>query len=42
MCHERQQLADSDSHVDDHPLVREGIAGLVGGQRDMTLVAEAA
>ena len=28
--------------VDDHPLVREGIAGLVGVQPDMTLVAEAA
>ena len=27
--------------VDDHPLVREGIAGLVGVQADMTLVAEA-
>jgi two-component system, NarL family, response regulator len=28
--------------VDDHPLVREGIAGLVGIQADMTLVAQAA
>ena len=28
--------------VDDHPLVREGIAGLVGVQPDMTLVAQAA
>lgn len=28
--------------VDDHPLVREGIAGLVGIQTDMTLVAQAA
>ena len=28
--------------VDDHPLVREGITGLVGVQPDMTLVAEAA
>ena len=28
--------------VDDHPLVRQGIAGLVGVQLDMTLVAEAA
>jgi DNA-binding NarL/FixJ family response regulator len=28
--------------VDDHPLVRQGIAGLVGVQADMTLVAEAA
>jgi DNA-binding NarL/FixJ family response regulator len=28
--------------VDDHPLVRQGIAGLVGVQPDMTLVAEAA
>jgi DNA-binding NarL/FixJ family response regulator len=27
--------------VDDHPLVREGIAGLVGVQPDMTLVAQA-
>ena len=28
--------------VDDHPVVREGIAGLVGTQPDMTVVAEAA
>ena len=28
--------------VDDHPVVREGIAGLVGIQADMTLVAQAA
>jgi DNA-binding NarL/FixJ family response regulator len=28
--------------VDDHPLLREGIAVLVGGQSDMTLVAECA
>jgi DNA-binding NarL/FixJ family response regulator len=28
--------------VDDHPLVREGIAGLVGVQPDMMLVAQAA
>jgi DNA-binding NarL/FixJ family response regulator len=28
--------------VDDHPLVREAIAGLVGVQPDMTLVAQAA
>ena len=28
--------------VDDHPLVREGIAGLVGIQPDMTLVGQAA
>ena len=28
--------------VDDHPVVREGIAGLIGVQADMTLVAEAA
>jgi DNA-binding NarL/FixJ family response regulator len=27
--------------VDDHPLVREGIAGLVGVQADMTIVAQA-
>ena len=27
--------------VDDHPIVREGIAGLVGVQADMTLVAQA-
>jgi DNA-binding NarL/FixJ family response regulator len=28
--------------VDDHPVVREGIASLLGVQRDMTVVAEAA
>jgi DNA-binding NarL/FixJ family response regulator len=28
--------------VDDHPIVRQGIAGLVGVQSDMTVVAEAA
>jgi DNA-binding NarL/FixJ family response regulator len=28
--------------VDDHPLVRDGIAGLVEVQPDMTMVAEAA
>ena len=28
--------------VDDHPLVRQGITGLVGVQPDMTVVAEAA
>jgi DNA-binding NarL/FixJ family response regulator len=28
--------------VDDHPIVREGIAGLVGVQPDMTVIAEAA
>ena len=28
--------------VDDHPLIRQGIAGLVAVQSDMTLVAEAA
>src|SRR5436190_21116154 len=28
--------------VDDHPVVRQGIAGLVGVQPDMTMVAEAA
>ena len=27
--------------VDDHPLVRRGIATLVAGQADMSLVAEA-
>src|SRR6201997_5425851 len=27
--------------VDDHPLLREGVAALVGGQTDMSLVAEA-
>ena len=27
--------------VDDHPLVREGIAGLIGVQPDRTLVGEA-
>ena len=27
--------------VDDHPLVRRGIAGLVAGESDMTLIAEA-
>lgn len=28
--------------VDDHPLLREGIAAMINGQPDMTLVAEAA
>lgn len=28
--------------VDDHALLREGIAALVGGQKDMTLIAQAA
>jgi DNA-binding NarL/FixJ family response regulator len=28
--------------VDDHPMVREGLAGVIKGQRDMSLVAEAA
>jgi DNA-binding NarL/FixJ family response regulator len=28
--------------VDDHPLVREGIAGLIGVQPDMTVIGEAA
>jgi DNA-binding NarL/FixJ family response regulator len=28
--------------VDDHPLLREGIAGLIADERDMILVAEAA
>ena len=28
--------------VDDHPLMRAGIAGEVNAQRDMTIVAEAA
>src|ERR1700740_648062 len=27
--------------VDDHPVLRQGVAALVGGQADMTLVAEA-
>ena len=27
--------------VDDHPLLRQGVAALVGGQADMSLVAEA-
>ena len=27
--------------VDDHPLVREGISGLVGGQADMTMIGQA-
>ena len=27
--------------VDDHPVVREGVAGLVGGQPDMSIVGEA-
>jgi DNA-binding NarL/FixJ family response regulator len=27
--------------VDDHPLLREGIAGLIGDESDMTLIAEA-
>jgi DNA-binding NarL/FixJ family response regulator len=27
--------------VDDHPLLRDGIAALVGGQADMELVAQA-
>src|ERR1700758_1658472 len=27
--------------VDDHPLLREGVAALVGGQADMSVVAEA-
>jgi DNA-binding NarL/FixJ family response regulator len=27
--------------VDDHPILRQGIAGLVGGQADMSVVAEA-
>lgn len=28
--------------VDDHPVVRQGVAGLVGGQPDMSIVAQAA
>ncbi len=28
--------------VDDHPIVRQGIAGLIATQADMALVAEAA
>jgi DNA-binding NarL/FixJ family response regulator len=27
--------------VDDHPVLRQGVAALVGGQADMSLVAEA-
>ena len=27
--------------VDDHPVVREGVAGLVGGQTDMSIVGQA-
>ena len=27
--------------ADDHPIVREGVAGLVGGQPDMSVVGEA-
>ena len=27
--------------VDDHPLLREGVAALIGNQTDMVLVAEA-
>jgi DNA-binding NarL/FixJ family response regulator len=27
--------------VDDHPVLRQGVAALVGGQADMTVVAEA-
>src|SRR6202030_1141572 len=27
--------------VDDHPVVRQGVAGLVGGQPDMTIVGHA-
>jgi DNA-binding NarL/FixJ family response regulator len=28
--------------VDDHPLIRQGVAGLVGSQNDMNVIAEAA
>src|ERR1700739_3992149 len=28
--------------VDDHPIIRQGVAGLVATQADMTLIAEAA
>ena len=28
--------------VDDHPLIRQGVAGLVGSQADMNVIAEAA
>ena len=28
--------------VDDHPILRQGIVGLIGDESDMTLVAEAA
>ena len=27
--------------VDDHPVVRQGVAGLVGGQSDMSIVGQA-
>ena len=40
--YERGQLADSGLAVDDHELVRSGIAGFLAIQPDMTLVAEAA
>jgi hypothetical protein len=26
--------------IDDHPMVREGLAGVIKGQRDMSLVAK--
>ena len=39
---ERHQLAIRILAVDDHPVVRQGIAGLVGVQPDMTLVGQAA
>ena len=28
--------------VDDHPILREGLAAIINGQPDMTLIAEAA
>jgi DNA-binding NarL/FixJ family response regulator len=46
MMHRRPAVSGSSPirvlAVDDHPLVREGIAGLIGVQPDMTMVGEAA
>jgi len=47
-CGRRQQLMAAENtpikilSVDDHPLLREGIAALLEGQRDMVLVGESA